>query len=44
MPEAQSARLLRVLLAAGSEGRWRRLWTQAVNAGRVGGHVLKAKP
>jgi predicted GTPase len=44
MPEAQSARLLRVLLAAGSEGRWRRLWWQAVNAGRVVGQVLKSKP
>jgi uncharacterized protein len=44
MPEAQSARLLRVLIAAGSEGRWRRLWSQAVNAGRVVGHVLKSKP
>jgi len=44
MPEAQSARLLRVLLAAGSEGRWRRLWSQAVNAGRVVTHVLKSKP
>jgi predicted GTPase len=42
MPEAQSARLLRVLLAAGSEGRWRRLWSQAVNAGRVVGQVLKS--
>lgn len=43
MPEAQSARLLRVLLAAGSEGRWRRLWSQAVNAGRVMTHVLTTK-
>jgi len=43
MPEAQSARLLRVLIAAGSEGRWRRLWSQAVNAGRVVGHLLTAK-
>jgi len=42
MPEAQSARLLRVLLAAGTEGRWRRLWSQAVNAGRVVGQVLKS--
>jgi hypothetical protein len=43
MPEAQSARLLRVLLAASSEGRWRRLWSQAVNAGRVMTHVLTTK-
>ncbi len=43
MPEAQSTRLLRVLIAAGSEGRWRRLWTQAVNAGRVMTHVLTSK-
>jgi predicted GTPase len=35
MPEAQTARLVRVLLAAGSEARWRRLWSQAVGAGRV---------
>jgi predicted GTPase len=41
MPEAQSGRLLRVLDAAGSEGSWRRLWTQAVNAGRVITHTLK---
>src|SRR5262249_35810376 len=42
MPEAQSTRLLGVLLAAGSEGRWRRLWSQAVNAGRVVGQVLRS--
>ncbi len=42
MPEAQSARLLRVLHAAGNEARWRRLWTQAVNAGLVMTRVLKS--
>lgn len=41
MPEAQAARLLRVLEAAGNEARWRRLWSQAVNAGRVITHTLK---
>ncbi|MES0403315.1 MAG: GTPase domain-containing protein [Hyphomicrobium sp.] len=35
MPEAQGARLVRVLAAAGSQASWRRLWSQAVNAGRV---------
>jgi hypothetical protein len=31
-----------VLHAAGNEARWRRLWTQAVNAGRVMTRVLKS--
>lgn len=35
VPEAQAARLVRVLAAAGNEASWRRVWTQAVNAGRV---------
>ncbi|MEE9546005.1 MAG: GTPase domain-containing protein, partial [Hyphomicrobium sp.] len=35
MPEAQGARLVRVLAAAGSQTSWRRVWSQAVNAGRV---------
>ncbi|MEE9360435.1 MAG: hypothetical protein V3U85_08135, partial [Hyphomicrobium sp.] len=35
MPEAQGARLVRVLAAAGSQANWWRLWSQAVNAGRV---------
>jgi predicted GTPase len=35
MPEAQGARLVRVLAAAGNQARWWRLWSQAVNAGRV---------
>jgi predicted GTPase len=35
MPEAQGARLIRVLAAAGSQTSWLRVWSQAVNAGRV---------
>jgi predicted GTPase len=35
MPEAHGARLLRVLVAARNEESWRRVWAQAVNAGRV---------
>jgi hypothetical protein len=35
MPEAQGARLVRVVAAAGNEASWLRLWSQAVNAGRV---------
>ena len=35
MPEAQGARLVRVLQAAGNQASWRRLWSQGVNAGRV---------
>ena len=35
MPEAQGARLVRVLAAAGNQARWWRIWSQAVNAGRV---------
>jgi predicted GTPase len=42
MPEAESARLVRVLVAAGDEARWRKLWTQAVNAGRVITRALKS--
>jgi predicted GTPase len=42
MPEAQAARLVRVLTAAGSEANWRRVWTQAVNAGRVITRALKS--
>lgn len=35
MPEAQGARLVRVLAAADNQASWWRLWSQAVNAGRV---------
>ena len=35
MPEVQGARLVRVLAAAGDEASWLRLWSQAINAGRV---------
>ena len=42
MPEAQTARLVRVLLAAGNEASWRRLWSQAVGAGRVITRALKS--
>jgi predicted GTPase len=42
MPEAQTARLVRVLLAAGNEASWRRLWSQAVGAGRVITRALRS--
>ena len=42
MPEAQSARLMRVLLATANEGSWRRLWSQAINAGRVITRALRS--
>jgi predicted GTPase len=42
MPEAQSARLLRVLVAKATEASWRRLWSQAVNAGRVITRALRS--
>ena len=41
MSEAQGARLVRVLAAAGDQARWRRLWSQAVNAGRVIARTLR---
>jgi hypothetical protein len=42
MPDAQTARLVRVLLAAGNEASWRRLWSQAVGAGRVITRALRS--
>jgi hypothetical protein len=42
MPEAKRARLVRVLLATADEANWRRLWSQAVNAGWVITRALKA--
>ncbi len=42
MPEAQSARLVRVLTEAGGALSWRRVWTQAANAGRVITRALKS--
>lgn len=41
MPEAQSVRLARVL-EAGSKVSWLRVWSQAVNAGRVITRALKS--
>jgi hypothetical protein len=35
MPQAQRARLLRVLTDVKSESGWSAVWSQAVNAGRV---------
>jgi predicted GTPase len=40
MPEAHGARIVRVLAAAGNQASWRRIWSQAVNAGRVIGRTL----
>jgi predicted GTPase len=42
MPEAQSARLLRVLVAKATEASWRTVWSQAVNAGRVITRALRS--
>ena len=40
LPDAQRARLVRQIVGANTDWNWRRVWSQAANAGRVIGRTL----